>query len=1338
MARLLKRAGLVLGALGLLLALSVGAVFLYAGTDAAGEQARRFIVEALNDSVAGRLEAAKFRLTDGAFVFEGVRLHTPEGELVADIERVEARASLWDLVRGKFDIEEVKVHAPKVFLRLEEHGLNLGRALAAKKPSTSPSAPLRIAFDALTVTSGAVHFAWGQGPEESAHAEALTLEGAGHVVTEPLAIEAHARLVAAVRALDKAAFQSEVDVTFASGDLKLSLSAQRPEAKLAAHMTLGLFGAGSRISVEGFEASAPGVSATGSGLMNGQQVSAKARLDAKDLTAAQNYLKDAWGLVAPKLAGAGTLDAAVGGTLAQPSVSAQGDFPLLRVADAAMHGAQVKLEWKNVRKAFEVDGVVGLSRLQVGGEELRDVEARVRTSGSNTVADVSVQGLAQAKLHLEGKFDKSGTSFRASAATVDWEGSAWALESPTSLHWSDDFIALRPAAFRFGNQRIAVEIQESAKTLTGKARVEGLSLGALPLPWVRAYGLSGILNGEVDVDGPRQKPNATFAVHLRDGGAKGFKAVDADLSGRVKRGVVDASVTASSPAGKVTAHGQGTLASFAATATVQDADVRVFAQSVGMSSPIDARVSAQGTVSGSLKGITFAVNAESFEPSFDMPSDAGAGFTVAFDRVQWMAAGSPDSGVQLSADVVWKESITHAEVRSDWALEKWRSSSADGGWKNAPFVGSAKARALPLGSLHDALGTTDVDVSGQGLLGTPEGTARVSVAGMTVSPLAPFDAQLDVTADKTKTRLELKTSHAGAGVLEAQVDWAAPLLALTQDTRGKVGLTGRVATTGVQTKGLLAASESEGVTRADATLGLSGTVSGTLDEPLVDLKGALEPITWNGKRVAGLAFAATVTGDGATAVADLTTGAKGRLHFDGKWGAGLMRREWKSAPLSVEFDATQVDVAAFTGLVPGVRSLAGTLNASLKVVGSLDEPSARGYVDWKKGALSIPGLGEFHDIALAASGDQDRIELQGLDAHAGAGTLHAQGQAHRTTGSWVHEGTLDAVLWPVVFDDQLRAIASLQSSWSGQATAENVEVRPLRLRKVRVELPEVKRKDLQSLDRPRDIHVRRKLASPLRPKVDEKPVTWTLLVDAPDDVLITSSDVDLEVGFSPEFRVEFTDKLSLYGEVAVVKHTDTSFAHAHVDVIGRRFEVQRDAKVGFSGPATSPHLNVGATYTNEREGVTVTVSVSGKGNDFSLRMTSNPTLSDTEIYTLLATGRRSLKRGSDAALTGEEAASVVGALAAAKLKTAISKKVPLDVLTIESGARGIQEARIQFGKYFSDRVYVGGQANLGADPRRENRWEARAEFQLSRRWTLEAFFGDSLVGGTDVVWTRDY
>lgn len=227
-----------------------------------------------------------------------------------------------------------------------------------------------------------------------------------------------------------------------------------------------------------------------------------------------------------------------------------------------------------------------------------------------------------------------------------------------------------------------------------------------------------------------------------------------------------------------------------------------------------------------------------------------------------------------------------------------------------------------------------------------------------------------------------------------------------------------------------------------------------------------------------------------------------------------------------------------------------------------------------------------------------------------------------------------------------------------------------------------------------------------------------------------SSDVNIELGLSDGFTVEYQRDLRIRGEARIKRGT--------LNVIGREFTINSGSEVRFAGPVTQPYINVSAIHVNQREEVKITVSVAGKGTDIGLKVTSEPPMPESDIYAILATGRRTLRQGGGNTITPGQAASVVGQLAASQLKTVIAKKLPLDVLNFETGDE-FKNVKLDIGWYLNDVLYLGGTMNIGANrDRGENVWGGRLEFQMTRTLSLEAYAGDAPSYGGDVMFSREF
>jgi len=257
-----------------------------------------------------------------------------------------------------------------------------------------------------------------------------------------------------------------------------------------------------------------------------------------------------------------------------------------------------------------------------------------------------------------------------------------------------------------------------------------------------------------------------------------------------------------------------------------------------------------------------------------------------------------------------------------------------------------------------------------------------------------------------------------------------------------------------------------------------------------------------------------------------------------------------------------------------------------------------------------------------------------------------------------------------------------------------------------------------------------------------EPPLITVGIYAPSDFWIRGADmnVDLQAAIGLQYR----DGLEVVDPPGSKKPSYAEVVRGHVDVLGRRFDIpdNRPAKVTFQGgDFTNAYLDVQAIYKDPPDNVVVTAAVTGPIDQPNPpTLTSDPPLDSSSLAFLLATGHLEAKRGTSSVSTGTQAASILGSVIASQAQSLLSKKLPLDILTISSSDQGVM---IQAGVYLnaiSDRLYLAYDHNVitGTETEVINSNELQIQYQLSKRWDLEAFGGDAGKGGAAAMWTRDY
>ena len=226
----------VLLLLGLPLLLVSGA-WIFVQSSAGEALIKDKLLGAVGGVLAGKVEARQVELTGHHVVLTGVQLFTPEGELVASIERLEADVELAALTRQRLHLENVKVQAPRLLLKEDERGWNLLRAVALKNPSpaaaaaTAPTA-WKLQFDGVELAEGLFDL---EQEGRRITATKLTAKGEAKISLEPLEISGTLAFSSALTAPLDEALEATVAASATQGpqnyDVAVTLGGSRLRAR---------------------------------------------------------------------------------------------------------------------------------------------------------------------------------------------------------------------------------------------------------------------------------------------------------------------------------------------------------------------------------------------------------------------------------------------------------------------------------------------------------------------------------------------------------------------------------------------------------------------------------------------------------------------------------------------------------------------------------------------------------------------------------------------------------------------------------------------------------------------------------------------------------------------------------------------------------------------------------------------------------------------------------------------------------------------------------------------------------------------------------------------------
>ncbi len=689
-----------------------------------------------------------------------------------------------------------------------------------------------------------------------------------------------------------------------------------------------------------------------------------------------------------------------------------------------------------------------------------------------------------------------------------------------------------------------------------------------------------------------------------------------------------------------------------------------------------------------------------------------------------------------------------------------------------------------------------VDVRGAAL--DPRGEVALRLEEFGAGELHPLDVAMTLDLAQARQRLTAKVTHGERALLDATARIDAPVANLRRPRalrRVPIELELQAGPVGInelqdfQPRPVIQPGEPT-PPRLRGILHATLEASGNLDAPVVEGGLSIHGLgAQEATRVGDLSVRFDHENGSSRLAADLLSrGGELALRLSAPLNLSLASLQEgldaSKLPVHGSLRAQDFDPGFLSGLSPQLLEVGGQVNAEAELTGHVGLPRVKGEVSWEDGVVALFGQGRYHDIRVRVSGTDEAVTLEEAFVRSGQGTARLTASLTRSgeEAEVRAEATLDE--FPLVSDFQRVATVSLRATAEGNASVEQITVSRLHVPEAHVVLPSSARRELHALAPPEGIafyydgerleggvddagaapqktpqdlpgqpvqrggdesgvggaakegevaEVTPGGQQPEGPPEEDGSLTprMEIHVDAPRNLWVRGDDLNVEVGFGPDFRVVMEDAPLLFGDVVVQR--------GRVDVLGRRFDVSSDSRVTFTGPLMQPRLDVTATHENRREEVLVTLRVTGQGEDLEIQPSSEPPLTETEIYTLIATGRRSLQPGGRSSGAGSAATSVLGSLATAQLQRGLRQVLPLDILSIEQGESGVGSARVEAGTYLTDRLYLGIASEIGSElDRDENRNELLLEYELWRRWVLELEYGDARQGGADLLWRKQY
>jgi autotransporter translocation and assembly factor TamB len=644
-------------------------------------------------------------------------------------------------------------------------------------------------------------------------------------------------------------------------------------------------------------------------------------------------------------------------------------------------------------------------------------------------------------------------------------------------------------------------------------------------------------------------------------------------------------------------------------------------------------------------------------------------------------------------------------------------------------------------------GTLALEVDAAGTLAAPRVDVRAQLGSFGAKRERArrkrgIDVELSAHYERPGGKLELSADRQERTVLDLKSRWAGDLRDLGKWTPGKPSP--------VRANLNLALSQFPlGVIPELQNRNIRGTVSGkgTLEQFGKDARVALE-LTTDQLRIEKLRLdklqASVEAGNGKLLARTSLDGrggkASGEISTNVTWGNRVV--PVLDPALEGSFKANGLRLSALEPLLTGtVSELDGFADIDLRAQIQNGKPQLSGDVKLRDGVVQLPSIGQRFDKVQAHVAIQPgRMVMDELHALGITGAFDAKAEAQldglAPTSANMSLSIKENRKLPLTIEGEAvgDGWGTIEAKFQ-RNEAEKANKIEIDLKKFYIQLPNAPPGGVQNLAPADNIRIgyRRKdgdfVAVPLQPvKEPPEPSEWKTVVVVDINSLWVEKGDQAKLGLGGKVEATLGETVDVRGKIETRR--------GKIDISGKLFDIERGT-VTFTGEADNPIVNAVARY-EAPDGYTVFAEYTGTAAKGSLRLSSEPPLSQDEILTLLLFGSPDGSFGSSESNGIATAVSVAGGTAAQGLNRAMSDLTNLDVQARVDTSTGSPrpELVVQLSARVAARVTQAlGEPAPGQSP---DRTFLTVELRFASAWSLSTMIGDKGASALDLIWRKRY
>jgi translocation and assembly module TamB len=413
------------------------------------------------------------------------------------------------------------------------------------------------------------------------------------------------------------------------------------------------------------------------------------------------------------------------------------------------------------------------------------------------------------------------------------------------------------------------------------------------------------------------------------------------------------------------------------------------------------------------------------------------------------------------------------------------------------------------------------------------------------------------------------------------------------------------------------------------------------------------------------------------------------------------------ATINLSIDSKGVDLSPLSSLIDEVTKSEGTLVVDLNATGKLVSPTVVGKIELQEATLRTKTIRNDIGIpkALIEMNGQKAV-LQTLELSTGNGNASFQGELDIPTFSYTLSGNMDNLLIK-----PQRISAALTGDLNVKGEGEKVDIAgKIEVARLRVTLPDKTPKELpeiQFADVEKDEFV---VDSGDEESYFDKNIALDMQVVMRNNNWIRGQGANIELRGDLDIKKKYEQTVRIIGDISVIRGTYENF--------GKLFRIE-EGNVSFSGgQEIDPFLDIIALH--RVSDVNVYINIGGRASKPKIDLTSDPSMSETDIVSYLVFGASSSDIGSGERSAVEGVASgLAGGIAAAQLERMLGSTVSLDVVSISG-------TNVEIGKYLTEDLYIAyerGTSESILDSTNITYNKVLVEYHILKNVTIDADIG---------------